>query len=196
MPPHRERSEQRAEGTRLWLAPHSQCRRYWLCGVAIITEAIVCRRYTIMVAQIHHLKPRHKTPPQNPTTNHYPRPYHYRVPPARYCVGWVFVTPHSRYLRHRLCGANHNRVSPTRCSFHSSPHRPTARHRHNPHHKHTSLLPLTSYPLPLTSYLLPLTPPNTKKGRHPVAPPHILTSIAKLSYFTITFAAVPAVRTM
>ena len=156
----------------------------------------MCRRYTIMVAQIHHLKPHHKTPPKNPTKNHYPRPYHYRVPPARYCVGWVFVTPHSRYLRHRLCGANHNRVSPTRCSFHSSPHRPTARHRHNPHHKLTSLLPLTPYLLPLTPYLLPLTPANTKKGRHPVAPPHILTSIAKLSYFTITFAAVPAVRTM
>ena len=30
-------------------------------------KAIVCRRYTIMVAQIHHLKPRHKTPPKNPT---------------------------------------------------------------------------------------------------------------------------------
>ena len=126
--------------------------------------AIVCRRYTIMVAkspppqtppQIPATNPHHKTPPQNPTKNHYPRPYHYRVPPARYCVGWIFVTPHSRYLRHRLCGANHNRVSPTRCSFHSSPHRPTARHRHNPHHKLTSLLPLTSYPLP---------PPSTKRG--------------------------------
>ena len=165
--------------------------------------AIVCRRYTIMVAQIHHLKPHHKTPPKIPTK----KPRHKsppQTPPqsppkiiihdptiiaylrhAIVCGG--FVTPHSRYLRHRLCGANHNRVSPTRCSFHSPPHRPTARHRHNPHHKHTSLLPLTSYLLP---------PPNTKKGRHPVAPPHILTSIANLSYFTITFAAVPAVRTM
>ena len=162
--------------------------------------AIVCRRYTIMVAQIHHLKPRHKAPPQNPTSNpatkptsspatnphqksppkiptknHYPRPYHYRVPPARYCVGWVFVTPHSRYLRHRLCGANHNRVSPTRCSFHSPPHRPTARHRHNPHHKLASLLPLTSsphtpYPLPLTPTPLtpyPHTPTEHKKGAAP-----------------------------
>ena len=71
-----ERSEQRAGGTRLWLAPHRQCRRYWLCGVAIITEAIVCRRYTIMVAQIHHLKPHHKTPPQNPSK----KPHH-KTPP-------------------------------------------------------------------------------------------------------------------
>ena len=161
--------------------------------------AIVCRRYTIMVAQIHHLKPHQKTPPQNPTKNHYPRPYHYRVPPARYCVGWVFVTPHSRYLRHRLCGANHNRVSPTRCSFHSPPHRPTARHPTNS--RPLTLDPRLSYLVPRPSYLVPLTPyllppPNTKKGRHPVAPPHILTSIANLSYFTITFAAVPAVRTM
>ena len=165
-----------------------------------------------MVAQIHHLKPRQKTPPKtppkNPTKNHYPRPYHYRVPPARYCVGWVFVTPHSRYLRHRLCGANHNRVSPTRCSFHSPPHRPTARHptsRPTPHCPstlcHSSLDSRTSFLVPRPSYLLPLTPyplphRTQKKGRHPVAPPHILTSIANLRYFTITFAAVPAVRTM
>ena len=166
----------------------------------------MCRRYTIMVAQIHHLKPHHKTPPQNPTkkphqksppqnptTKPHQKSLSTTLPLSRtsgtlLCVG-VFVTPHRRYLRHRLCGANHNRVSPTRCSFHSPPHRPTARHRHNPHHKLTP-------PLPLTPYLLPLTPTEHKKGRHPVAPPHILTSIANLSYFTITFAAVPAVRTM
>ena len=112
--------------------------------------------------------------------------YHNRVSTTHY-RSLNIVTPHKRYLRHRLCGANHNRVSPTRCSFHSPPHRPTARHRHNPHHKLTSLLPLTSYPLPHRTQ---------KKGRHPVAPPHILTSIANLRYFTITFAAVPAVRTM
>ena len=181
--------------------------------------AIVCRRYTIMVAQIHHLKPHHKTPPQNPTT----KPHH-KTPPqipttnphqkslsttlplsrtsgTLLCVG-VFVTPHSRYLRHRLCGANHNRVSPTRCSFHSPPHRPTARHptnsRPTPHTpldpRLSYLVPLNSSPLPLTPYLLPHR--TQKKGRHPVAPPHILTSIANLRYFTITFAAVPAVRTM
>ena len=129
-------------------------------------KAIVCRRYTIMVAQPHHNHhtsqiPHITNPITIPTTHHHhPRPYHYRVPPAR-------------------------------CSFHSPPHRPTARHRHNPHHKLTSPLPLTSYLLPLTPY-----PTEHKKGRHPVAPPHILTSIANLSYFTITLAAVPAVRTM
>ena len=44
--------------------------------------------------------------------------YHNRVPPARRL--WLnIVTPHSRYLRHRLCGANHYRVHPARCSLRS-----------------------------------------------------------------------------
>ena len=38
--PSGERSEQRAGGTRLWLAPHSQRRRCRLCGGAIIKEAV------------------------------------------------------------------------------------------------------------------------------------------------------------
>ena len=126
--------------------------------------AIVCRRYTIMVAQIHHLKPRHKTPPKNPTKNptknHYPRPYHYRVPPARYCV-WGDSLPHTAgtygtacvgltiiaCLRHAARSTRHltapllaTATTPTTNSRPSYP------------------LPLTSYPLPLTSYLLPLTP--------------------------------------
>ena len=29
------------------------------------------------------------------------------------------ATPHSQYLRHNLCGANHNRASPRHCSFRS-----------------------------------------------------------------------------
>ena len=135
-----------------------------------------------MVAQIHH----HKTPPQNPTTKPHHKSLSTTLPLSRtsgtlLCVGG-FVTPHRRYLRHRLCGANHNRVSPTRCSFHSPPHRPTARHRHNPHHKLTPLLPLTSYllphrtpltshPLPLTPYLLPLTPYLLPLTSYPLPPP-------------------------
>ena len=43
-------------------AERAACRRYWLCGVAIIKKAIVCRRYTIMVAQPHHN-------PHNPHTS-------------------------------------------------------------------------------------------------------------------------------
>ena len=58
--------------------------------------AIVCRRYTIMVAQNPTTNPHtSQTPSQIPTTHHHhPRPYHNRVPPAR-------------------------------CSFHSPPHRPS-----------------------------------------------------------------------
>ena len=44
-----ERSEQCLGEARLWLAPHRQCRRYWLCGGAD-TKRIACRRYAIMVA--------------------------------------------------------------------------------------------------------------------------------------------------
>ena len=133
--------------------------------------AIVCRRYTIMVAQIHHLKP-HQNPHQKSLSTTLPLS---RTSGTLLCVGG-FVTPHSRYLRHRLCGANHNRVSPTRCSFHSPPHRPTARHSHNPHHKLTPLdsRPLTldsrtSFLVPRPSYLLPLTsyPTEHKKGAAP-----------------------------
>ena len=99
---NRERSEQRAEGTRLWLAPHSQCRRYWLCGVAIITEAIVCRRYTIMVAQIHHLKPRHKAPPQTPPKNPISKPHH-KTPPKIIIHDPTIIA----YLRHAIvCGGD------------------------------------------------------------------------------------------
>ena len=61
---HGERSEQRAGGTRLWLAPHRQPRRCRLCGVCDVKEAAACRyspsvwraeraacrRYTIVVS--------------------------------------------------------------------------------------------------------------------------------------------------
>ena len=77
MPPHRERSNAatpRAEQCRHTASgassvsevrdygyPHTGGAVGTACvGVAIITEAIVCRRYTIMVAQIHHLKPHHR----------------------------------------------------------------------------------------------------------------------------------------
>ena len=50
--------------------------------------AIVCRRYTIMVAQNPTTNPHtSQTPSQSPPhiiiTHHHPRPYHNRVPPAR-----------------------------------------------------------------------------------------------------------------
>ena len=70
--------------------------------------AIVCRRYTIMVAQNPTTNPHtSQSPPHIIITHHHPRPYHNRVPPARYCVGWVFVTPHSRYLRHAARSTRH-----------------------------------------------------------------------------------------
>ena len=65
-----ERSEQRAGGTRLWLAPHSQRRRCRLCGGAIIQEAAACRRYAIMVVHFLHpsnsLRKPNKSPHCNP----------------------------------------------------------------------------------------------------------------------------------
>ena len=42
----------RAGGTRLWLAPHSQCRRYSLCGGGDRSGAIACRRYAIMGREV------------------------------------------------------------------------------------------------------------------------------------------------
>ena len=44
-----EWSEQCLGEARLWLTPHSQCRRYWLCGVCN-QKRKACRRYAIMVA--------------------------------------------------------------------------------------------------------------------------------------------------
>ena len=32
---------------------------------------------------------------------------------------FIIATPHSQYLRHYLCGANHNRASPRHCSLRS-----------------------------------------------------------------------------
>ena len=145
----------------------------------------MCRRYTIMVAQIHH----HKTPPQNPTTNHYPRPYHYRVPPARYCV-WGDSLPHTdgtygtacvgltiiACLRHAARSTRHLTVpllatatTPTTNSRPSYPLPLTSYPTEHPLPLTPYPLPLTSYPLPLTSYLLPLTPypHRAQKGAAP-----------------------------
>ena len=107
-PPMRTAPSRRAEQCRTPRAERAACRRYaiMVSPTQSVPEvlavwgsdykiAIVCRRYTIMVAQppsqISHIT--------NPTTNphhthHHPRPYHNRVPPAR-------------------------------CSFHSPPHRPS-----------------------------------------------------------------------
>ena len=44
--------------------------------------------------------------------------YHYRVSTTRFS-SLNIVTPHRQYLRHSLCGANHYRVPPARCSLRS-----------------------------------------------------------------------------
>ena len=96
-PPMRTAPSRRAEQCRTPRAERAACRRYaiMVSPTQSVPEvlavwgsdykiAIVCRRYTIMVAQppsqISHIT--------NPTTNphhthHHPRPYHNRVPPAR-----------------------------------------------------------------------------------------------------------------
>ena len=69
-----ERSEQCLGEARLWEAPHSQCRRYWLCGVAI-QKTIACRRYAIMVAPKSHHQTSHP-PHTSPLTKHLTRSTH------------------------------------------------------------------------------------------------------------------------
>ena len=44
--------------------------------------------------------------------------YHNRVSTTHYRF-FIIATPHSQYLRHLLCGANHYRVPPARCSLRS-----------------------------------------------------------------------------
>ena len=125
--------------------------------------AIVCRRYTIMVAQIHHLKPhhlkprhlkpRHKAPPKiiihDPTIIAYLRHAivwggdslpHTAGTYGTACVGLTIIA----CLRHAARSTRHLTapllVTATTPTTNSRP---------------SYLLPLTSYPLPLTSYLLP-----------------------------------------
>ena len=69
-----------------------------VCG-SDYKKATVCRRYTIMVAQ-------------NPTTN----PHTSQIPHITHPI--TIPTTHHHHPR-----PYHNRVSPTRCSFHSPPHR-------------------------------------------------------------------------
>ena len=168
-----------------------------------------------MVAQIHHLKPRHKAPPQIPTK----KPHH-KSPPKiiihdptiiaylRHAIVWGgYSLPHTAgtygtacvgltiiaCLRHAARSTRHLTAPllATATNSRPTPHCPSTLDS-----RPLTLAPRLSYLVPRTSSLLPLTPTEHKKGRHPVAPPHILTSIANLRYFTITFAAVPAVRTM
>ena len=102
----------RAQQCRTPRAERAACRRYaiMVSPTQSVPEvlavwgsdykiAIVCRRYTIMVAQNPTTNPHtSQTPSQSPPhiiiTHHHPRPYHNRVPPAR-------------------------------CSIHSPPHRPS-----------------------------------------------------------------------
>ena len=111
-PPMRTAPSRRAEQCRTPRAERAACRRYaiMVSPTQSVPEvlavwgsdykiAIVCRRYTIMVAQNPTTNPHtSQTPSQSPPhiiiTHHHPRPYHNRVPPAR-------------------------------CSFHSPPHRPS-----------------------------------------------------------------------
>ena len=73
--------------------------------------------------------------------------YHNRVSTTHY-PSYIIVTPHNRYLRHRLCGANHNRASPRHCSLRS----PSAPDAHAPTH--------TRHPRP------------DSRPRHPRPDPH------------------------
>ena len=137
--------------------------------------AIVCRRYTIMVAQIHHLKPRHKAPPQSPPQSppkiiiHDPTIIAY----LRHAIVWGgYSLPHTAGTYGTACVG----LTIIACLRHAAR---STRHLTAPllatattpttNSRPSYLLPLTSYLLPLTSYLSPLTsyPTEHKKGAAP-----------------------------
>ena len=147
-----------------------------------------------MVAQPHHLKPHHKTPPQNPPQNPPTKPHlkphlkprqktppknptkkpHQKTPPKIIIHDPTIIA----YLRHAIVWGGYSLphtagtsgtacvgLTIIACLRHAAR---STRHLTAPLLA-TATTPTTNsrppYPLPLTSY--PLPPPNTKKGAAP-----------------------------